>query len=199
VSSHKKHSHACKLLNRYLNWIRQNRVHKERVKNDINKKENDLRRSVGYEDVYEEDKEAIVLFRQVGELGEFEVEADDDEAISAKSTVHTNTDSTMEETDKKVSHPRQSPSVRSSIAGAGASSVSSTSLRSKFSSSQSLSPLEEADEESEVDDIENHDEYDRTENSSKKSEHADEAAADHQEDEISQLSISPPQKKRRKS
>ena len=151
-----------------MNWIRQTKSAKERVKEDLDRKETDLRSSAGYKEIYEDDKAAIIAFRLAGDLGEFPgASIDDDDNTLGVSTVRTgaNTVASQTATDPGIhteensivresteSRNRSSAISRRPISKSGGGSVSSASIRSKFSSSQSLSPLDEGDEDAKDDD-----------------------------------------------
>lgn len=152
-----------------MNWVRQNKSAKERVKEDLDRRETELRSSADYKEIYEDDKAAITAFRLAGDLGEFpgaSIDDDDDNTLGVSTVrtgantvasqtatdpgVHTEENSTVRESAE--SRIRSSAISRRSISKSGGGSVSSASIRSKFSSSQSLSPLEEGDEDTKDDD-----------------------------------------------
>lgn len=71
---------------RYLGWIRQNKISKDDLTRVVNENEVDLRNHPEYDEVYDQDKEALAEFRKNGDLGEFVVEDTDTYTASQFST-----------------------------------------------------------------------------------------------------------------
>jgi hypothetical protein len=120
-------SFVCQLFTspcRYLNWIRRDREHLDILRQDLDRKESELRDDADFAEVYNDDLEALKSFRSVAGLSEFTVT--DDES----------THYDFQESDMAGS---ASASLRRRMSGA-------SSIRSKMSSTQaSLSPLYEED------------------------------------------------------
>jgi hypothetical protein len=118
---------------RYLNWIRRDREHLDILRQDLDRKESELREHADFGEVYSDDLAALASFRSAAGLPDYK-EAED-----------TNTMSVVDE--YSLQEPNMPGSALSSLRRR-MSSVSS--IRSKMSSTQaSLSPLYEEDAEKE--------------------------------------------------
>jgi hypothetical protein len=118
------HSVVNFFLRRYLNWIRRDREHLDILRQDLNRKESELRENVDFVEVFNEDLEALKSFRSVAGLNEF-TETDD-----------ASTRYDLQESEMAGS---ATASLRRRMSGA-------SSIRSKMSSTRgSLSPLYEED------------------------------------------------------
>lgn len=117
---------------RYLNWIRRDKESKKGIADEFNQKEAELRNNPEFEQIFEDDQEALQIFRKTGDLGAFVVE-DEDGSVES---VEEHSASDLAERPSTTSK-RQRLSMGSSI----------SSIRSKMSAQGSLSPLREEDEE----------------------------------------------------
>jgi hypothetical protein len=112
------------ILSKYLNWIRRDREHLDILRQDLDRKESELREDADFAEVYSDDLEALKSFRSVAGLNEF-TETDD-----------ASTHYDLQESEMAGS---ATASLRRRMSGA-------SSIRSKMSSTQaSLSPLYEED------------------------------------------------------
>jgi hypothetical protein len=112
------------ILSKYLNWIRRDREHLDILRQDLDRKESELREDADFAEVYSDDLEALKSFRSVAGLSEF-TETDD-----------ASTHYDFQESEMAGS---ATASLRRRMSGA-------SSIRSKMSSTQaSLSPLYEED------------------------------------------------------
>jgi hypothetical protein len=112
------------ILSKYLNWIRRDREHLDILRQDLDRKESELREDADFAEVYSDDLEALKSFRSVAGLNEF-TETDD-----------TSTHYDLQESEMAGS---ATASLRRRMSGA-------SSIRSKMSSTvASLSPLYEED------------------------------------------------------
>lgn len=118
--------------NRYLNWIRRDKESKNAIAEEFNHREAELRNNPEFDQVFEDDKEALSIFRKAGDLGTFLV-GNEDESVES---VEEHSASDLAERPSTTSK-RNRLSMGSSI----------SSIRSKLSTQGSLSPLREEDEE----------------------------------------------------
>ena len=60
-----------RVLSKYLSWVKRDKSIRQALIQDFNQRETDLRNDPGFEQVFDEDKEALGIFRKAGDLGEF--------------------------------------------------------------------------------------------------------------------------------
>ena len=76
---------------RYLQWTKRDEETKQALREYLNKKETELRRDPEYNEILDEDKEALKLFRETAKLGVFVDEDDQHTAGSFEEQMNTQT------------------------------------------------------------------------------------------------------------
>jgi cohesin complex subunit SA-1/2 len=72
------------ILQKYLTWIRSNKDARNNLMNELNQQEMELRSDPQYGEVFEEDLNALLDFRKVGELGDYPLNGDGDTFVTSK-------------------------------------------------------------------------------------------------------------------